>query len=203
MQHTPPQNPNNQPNPNENLTSTPATPASNIPQTILVQDFINPAKSLSNIANPQSNSLKSIFDSAVLPPAMSANDSTQKATTPAQNAKSEIRIIEGESLRKDFGNEVRINQNERDELFAIEAIPKDEGLNVRYLIYAYLGLGTLLLICMPKIWLSSAIYYTSRDINKLQTQRDLLQEENKRLQNEREKLKYQYLKLNSQPQNPR
>ncbi|MGX2971425.1 hypothetical protein [Helicobacter sp. T3_23-1059] len=200
MQHTPPQNPNNQTIPKAN--QTPPTPDKSISQTILVQDFINPSSTILN-PNIQPSSLKSIFDSAMLAPAMLANDSTQKATLPTQPTKGEIRIIEQEPLRKDFGNEVRINQNERDELFAIETIQKDEGLNVRYLIYAYLGLGALLLMCMPKIWLSSAIYYTSRDINKLQTQRDLLQEENKRLQNEREKLKYQYLKLNSQPQNPR
>lgn len=97
-----------------------------------------------------------------------------------------------------FIKEVRIDTQERDELFALEQV--EEGLNVRYLIYAYLGLFLFLLVCMPKVWLSSAIYYTSRDINKLQTQRDLLKEENKRLQSEREKLRYQYLKLNSTSQ---
>lgn len=117
---------------------------------------------------------------------------------PKPNEPSKISVRE--ITTKEQSIQMRIDPHERDEIFALELEQKDEGLNVRYLIYVYIGLSLFLLVCMPKVWLSSAIYYTSRDINKLQTQRDLLQEENKRLQNEREKLRYQYLKLNSQPQ---
>lgn len=74
------------------------------------------------------------------------------------------------------------------------------GLDVRYLIIAYGGLALALLLFIPKIWLSSSIYYISRDISKLQTQSDLLKEENRRLQNERENLRYQYLKAQANPQ---
>ncbi len=86
--------------------------------------------------------------------------------------------------------EIRIRTDEKEGLHNEE---RRSGLDVWYLIVVYIGLLAVLLICVPKIWLSNSIYYISRDINKLQTQSDLLKEENKRLQNEREILRYQYL----------
>lgn len=86
--------------------------------------------------------------------------------------------------------EIRIRTDEKEGLYNEE---RRSGLDVWYLIVVYIGLLAVLLICVPKIWLSNSIYYISRDINKLQTQSDLLKEENKRLQNEREILRYQYL----------
>ena len=138
----------------------------------------------------------SVLDSAttLAPRLINTATNASHGVKPNQPNKITVREI----ATKEQSIQMRIDPHERDEIFALEQ--EDEGLNVRYLIYAYIGLSLFLLVCMPKVWLSSTIYYTSRDINKLQTQRDLLQEENKRLQNEREKLRYQYLKLNSQPQ---
>lgn len=138
----------------------------------------------------------SAFDSALAPHPINTTMNAPHRIKPNQPSKISVREI----TTSEQSIQMRIDPHERDEIFALELEQKDEGLNVRYLIYAYIGLSLFLLVCMPKVWLSSTIYYTSRDINKLQTQRDLLQEENKRLQNEREKLRYQYLKLNSQPQ---
>lgn len=138
----------------------------------------------------------SALDSALAPRSINATMNATRGIKPNQPSKISVREI----ATSEQSIQMRIDPHERDEIFALELEQKDEGLNVRYLIYAYIGLSLFLLVCMPKVWLSSTIYYTSRDINKLQTQRDLLQEENKRLQNEREKLRYQYLKLNSQPQ---
>lgn len=138
----------------------------------------------------------SAFDSALAPHHINTTMNAPHRIKPNQPSKISVREI----TTSEQSIQMRIDPHERDEIFALELEQKDEGLNVRYLIYAYIGLSLFLLVCMPKVWLSSTIYYTSRDINKLQTQRDLLQEENKRLQNEREKLRYQYLKLNSQPQ---
>lgn len=138
----------------------------------------------------------SALDSALAPRSINATMNAPHRIKPNQPSKISVREI----ATSEQSIQMRIDPHERDEIFALELEQKDEGLNVRYLIYAYIGLSLFLLVCMPKVWLSSTIYYTSRDINKLQTQRDLLQEENKRLQNEREKLRYQYLKLNSQPQ---
>lgn len=87
--------------------------------------------------------------------------------------------------------EIRVDSSEKSLLHDEEI---QSGLSVRYLIVAYAGFFLALLAFVPKIWLSSSIYYVSRDINKLQTQSDLLKEENRRLQNERENLRYQYLK---------
>lgn len=138
----------------------------------------------------------SATDSALAPRPINTTMNATRGIKPNQPSKISVREIS----TSEQSIQMRIDPHERDEIFALELEQKDEGLNVRYLIYAYIGLSLFLLVCMPKVWLSSTIYYTSRDINKLQTQRDLLQEENKRLQNEREKLRYQYLKLNSQPQ---
>lgn len=138
----------------------------------------------------------SALDSALAPRSINTAMNATRGIKPNQLSKISVREI----ATSEQSIQMRIDPHERDEIFALELEQKDEGLNVRYLIYAYIGLSLFLLVCMPKVWLSSTIYYTSRDINKLQTQRDLLQEENKRLQNEREKLRYQYLKLNSQPQ---
>lgn len=87
--------------------------------------------------------------------------------------------------------EIRVDSSEKSLLHDEEI---QSGLSVRYLVVAYAGFFLALLAFVPKIWLSSSIYYVSRDINKLQTQSDLLKEENRRLQNERENLRYQYLK---------
>lgn len=87
--------------------------------------------------------------------------------------------------------EIRVDSSEKSLLHDEEI---QSGLSVRYLIVAYAGFFLALLAFVPKIWLSSSIYYVSRDINNLQTQSDLLKEENRRLQNERENLRYQYLK---------
>ncbi len=88
----------------------------------------------------------------------------------------------------------RIDTQEKDELWAdLDEQALHKGLNTRYLVVAYGVLCIVLLICVPRIYLSNSIYYYSRDINKLQTQSDLLKEENKRLQNELESLRYKHL----------
>lgn len=157
-------------------------------------DFPNPSTKSSEKSSVDLS--LSALDSALAPRSISATMNAARGIKPNQPSKISVREI----ATSEQSIQMRIDPHERDEIFALELEQKDEGLNVRYLIYAYIGLSLFLLVCMPKVWLSSTIYYTSRDINKLQTQRDLLQEENKRLQNEREKLRYQYLKLNSQPQ---
>ena len=92
-------------------------------------------------------------------------------------------------------NDVRIEYDEKNGL-SIGEESTQRGLSISALIYAFVFLLAGLFICVPKIYLSSTIYYLSRDINKLQTQSDLLKEENKRRSNEREILRYNYLKQN-------
>lgn len=53
-----------------------------------------------------------------------------------------------------------------------------------------------LILCVPKIYLSSHIYYLSKDIASLQTQRDILLDENDSLKHEVENLRYTYMILN-------
>ena len=63
------------------------------------------------------------------------------------------------------------------------------------LIIAVLLVALALFIFLPKIYLANEIYYTSRDINKLLDQYEILKEENRLLkqQLEQEKFKNQVL----------
>jgi len=85
----------------------------------------------------------------------------------------------------------RIQADEKTQLLG-EVVTR-YGLSTKMLIYAYVGLFVALFICLPKIYLSSNIYYISRHINSLQTQYDLLKEENRHLKTQSEKLRYEYL----------
>lgn len=87
----------------------------------------------------------------------------------------------------------RIEEYEKDELLFEN--PKN-GLDIGILFVAYAIITFSLIILVPKIYLTSNIYYSSRDIAKLQTQKDLLKEENDRLKRELENIKFKYLMMN-------
>lgn len=87
----------------------------------------------------------------------------------------------------------RIDEYEKDELFFENS---KSGLNIGILFVAYVIIAFSLIILVPKIYLTNNIYYASRDIAKLQTQKDLLTEENDRLKRELEKIKFKYLMMN-------
>lgn len=91
---------------------------------------------------------------------------------------------------KDFQ---RINEEEKEELFFDS---EKKGLDINALFWAYVILIFSLLIVLPKIYLASNIYYVSRDINKLQTQENLLKEENNRLERALEDVRFKYLMMN-------
>ncbi len=54
----------------------------------------------------------------------------------------------------------------------------------------------VLIISVPKIYLSSNIYYLSKEIANLQTQYAMLIDENRRLKHDVESLRYKFLILN-------
>ncbi|PAF52175.1 hypothetical protein [Helicobacter sp. 13S00477-4] len=87
----------------------------------------------------------------------------------------------------------RIDSDEKDALLFVEE-QKGVSINVLFGVYAILIFS--LLFCLPKIYLTSNIYYVSRDIDKLQTQQTLLKEENNRLERELEDVKFKYLMMN-------
>lgn len=87
----------------------------------------------------------------------------------------------------------RIDEKEKEELFFED---EKKGLDINALFWAYVILVFSLVIVLPKIYLASNIYYVSRDISKLQTQENLLKEENNRLERDLEDVRFKYLMMN-------
>lgn len=87
----------------------------------------------------------------------------------------------------------RIDEKEKEELFFDDA---KKGLDINALFWAYVILIFSLVVVLPKIYLASNIYYVSRDISKLQTQENLLKEENNRLERDLEDVRFKYLMMN-------
>ncbi|RDU69004.1 hypothetical protein [Helicobacter brantae] len=84
-----------------------------------------------------------------------------------------------------------LSQEERDELNSLNL--NNTNLNGRDLIWAtFIFLG-FIIIFAPKIYLSSKIYYLSRDISKSQHHLELLEEENRTLKRDLEDFKFQQI----------
>lgn len=85
-----------------------------------------------------------------------------------------------------------LSQIEKDEL-SFTPPTKTEKLDGKDLIWAlFLFLGVFCVFA-PKIYLSGQIYYLSRDIAKIDSHLELLQEENKNLKQELEDFRFQQL----------
>ena len=54
-----------------------------------------------------------------------------------------------------------------------------KSLNFGYFLYVFLSLVFICLILFPKIYIQQQIYFTSRDISKLQGEYDTLKEEHR------------------------
>lgn len=71
------------------------------------------------------------------------------------------------------------------------------GLGLKELRNVFAMIFAICMLCVPKIYLSNTIYYLSKDIANLQTQYDILLDENRRLKHEIEALRYQFFILKS------
>nr|WP_247599741.1 hypothetical protein [Helicobacter suis] len=69
---------------------------------------------------------------------------------------------------------------------------EQQGLSPASLAVVLGMLFIALILFTPKIYLTNNIYYTSRVIQKLSSQKELLQEEKHRLELELEKQRYKY-----------
>jgi len=67
---------------------------------------------------------------------------------------------------------------------------KEQNLDFRTLVSAYLGLFIALALFLPKIYITNQIYYISREIGDLSGKRDVLLEENRELRLKLERMKY-------------
>ncbi len=93
---------------------------------------------------------------------------------------------------------IRIEEDEKKELFAGTANENSHGLSLMALIEVLVFGGTFLALFAPKIYLSNNIYYISRKINTLEDQKRLLLEEQQILKNELEKERFKYYIENSE-----
>ena len=89
----------------------------------------------------------------------------------------------------------RVNEWEKDAL--LESLEEKEvkkpSLGFKELRNGLLIVLFVLFFCVPKIYLTHNIYYLSKDIINLQTQYDILLDENKRLKHELEGMRYEFL----------
>lgn len=90
-------------------------------------------------------------------------------------------------------NNSRISHAEKDELMDFKA--QKEGLGFFDLFIAIFILILILGIFTPKIYLSNNIYYISRDITRLYSEKELLNEERIRLEKEIEYINQKHLRL--------
>nr|WP_193365368.1 hypothetical protein [Helicobacter bizzozeronii] len=85
---------------------------------------------------------------------------------------------------------LRTSEKERDALFNQEVL--EQGIPLS-LLWRVLGVLVIVLVLFaPKIYLTNNIYYTSKSIQKLKTQENLLKEEKHRLELELEKQRFKY-----------
>lgn len=71
----------------------------------------------------------------------------------------------------------------------------NEGIELRDIFFAYAILFLCIIFFVPKIYLSSNIYYISKDINDLQSRKESLKAENAELQQRLESVKFNFLTL--------
>ncbi len=86
---------------------------------------------------------------------------------------------------------IMLSEIEKEELLA--PLPQEKIIDGRDLLRALLIFLGFFLIFVPKIYLSSEIYYLSRDITKIKNRLDLLKEENRMLKKNLEDFKFQQL----------
>lgn len=75
--------------------------------------------------------------------------------------------------------------------------PKPQNLSFVSLLLAYGLVLLVLLITLPKVYISTDIYYTSRSISTLRDQLGVLLEENRELKNKLEKIRYKNQIINN------
>lgn len=63
-------------------------------------------------------------------------------------------------------------------------------LDFNYFLYIFLLVTFIAMFAFPKIYLNQQIYYTSRDIAKLQVEYETLKEENKLIRSSVEEIKF-------------
>ncbi|WP_281651754.1 hypothetical protein [Helicobacter bilis] len=89
--------------------------------------------------------------------------------------------------------DMRISNDEKEELVTFDE--KREGIGRFNLLIAFFVLSVIMAIFIPKIFISNNIYYTSREIARLNAEKELLYEERMRLKREIEIINNKHLML--------
>lgn len=82
-----------------------------------------------------------------------------------------------------------------DEKEALISLENEYNSDIGVLFIAYGILFFIVIVFMPQIYLANNIYYASKDINYLKTQKEALKDENAELQQKLESLKFNFLTL--------
>lgn len=82
-----------------------------------------------------------------------------------------------------------------DEKEALISLEDEKSSDIGALFIAYGILFFIVIVFMPQIYLANNIYYASKDINYLKTQKEALKDENAELQQKLESLKFNFLTL--------
>ncbi len=88
---------------------------------------------------------------------------------------------------------IRISSDEKEELINFSV--KTRGLSRFHLVMSFFVVFLILSVFIPKIFISNNIYYASREISKLNSEKELLREEKMRLQREVEIIDNKHLLL--------
>lgn len=81
--------------------------------------------------------------------------------------------------------------NEKEELLQnISSNKTPENLTFVKLLIAYFSVALILVIFIPKIYITNKIYYISRDVSDLREELNLLLEENRELKTKLQQIRY-------------
>lgn len=98
--------------------------------------------------------------------------------------------------RPQYNDDTRVDEKEK-EMLVVDVVDEyTEGLSAKEMCVSFIILFIILLLFVPKIYLTSTIYYLSKEITSFQAQHDMLLEENKHLKHDVEDLRYEFLILN-------
>jgi len=100
----------------------------------------------------------------------------------------EVEVVNSESLKQD-----KRDMREKDFLLDEydEALNQVENISFKNLIFVYITIVLVLVLLLPKIYISNQIYYSSKKINTLYNTYTALKEENSHLKRELESVRYQ------------
>ncbi|WP_147288659.1 MULTISPECIES: hypothetical protein [unclassified Helicobacter] len=116
---------------------------------------------------------------------------TQSVKSPLESADSKTHNPQSYENQTQDLKDFQTSQNSQDSIK--EALVKDlddNGLGVRELVFGFCLFFGALALFFPKIYLANSIYYLSKDIASLQTTREILSEEHKKLRREREDIEF-------------